>query len=97
MKRDEPSDVTGPSVMSRVGLAIGGLVVGRVAGRIARPMATRLATRYGMPAGTVIRIVNVATPLLFTLAVQTYVHRRSSQAHGRPARKTSGKKAAAFA
>jgi hypothetical protein len=29
-----------------------------------------------MPAGTVIRIVNAGTPLLFTLAVQTYVHRR---------------------
>jgi hypothetical protein len=65
------------SVASRLAGGVGGAVAGGAVSRALRPVARRVARRFGLPAGVVVRGVDIVAPLAFSLVMNRLARRRA--------------------
>ncbi|MFC5752540.1 hypothetical protein [Actinomadura rugatobispora] len=66
-----------PSLGRRVGGGIAGAVAGGAAGRVLRPVARKIAQRYGLPPGAVVRVTEIAAPMLLSAAMERLARHRA--------------------
>ncbi|MBG6087429.1 hypothetical protein [Actinomadura viridis] len=65
------------SLGTRVAGAAAGAVAGGAAGRALRPVARRAAGRFGLPAGVVVRGVEILAPIVVSSALARLARRRA--------------------
>ena len=65
------------SVASQAGGGLAGAVAGGVAGRALRPVARRAARRYGLPADALVRGIDIAVPIVLSVAMSRLARRRA--------------------
>ncbi|MFC9972482.1 hypothetical protein ACFVH6_16515 [Spirillospora sp. NPDC127200] len=54
---------------ARIGGGVAGAVAGRVASKALRPAARKMARRYGVPAEPMLRMVEVAAPVVMSMVM----------------------------
>ncbi|MGI5167644.1 hypothetical protein ACQEU3_25160 [Spirillospora sp. CA-253888] len=69
---------------ARIGGGVAGAVAGRVASKALRPAARKMARRYGVPAEPMLRMVEVAAPVVMSMVMAGMSKRkaRKQAAHG---------------
>ncbi|MBO2455920.1 hypothetical protein J4573_53220 [Actinomadura barringtoniae] len=79
-----PEESAQRSAAARIGGGVVGMIAGRVAGRAFRPVARKVAGRFGLPAASITRVIEVATPVLAALIAGQLAKRKAQKQSGPP-------------
>lgn len=79
-----PEESAQRSAAARIGGGVAGVVAGRMAGRVFRPVARKVSRRFGLPADSVTRVIEVATPVVAALIAGQLAKRKAHKQSGPP-------------